>query len=104
MDQLAGFEAEKRRLDSLVKERLGTAPKATTAGGWRISWPNRRALDLDQLRADGHGDLVAKHTRVEETVDLTALAADLGKKTADRYRTVHTGRAGLTITAPKETT
>lgn len=99
---LAVLEAEKRRLDSLVKERLGTTPKATTAGGWRISWPNRRALDLDQLRADGHADLIAKHTRTEETVDLTALAADLGKKTADRYRTVHTGRAGLTITPPKE--
>lgn len=103
--QLAELEAEKRRIESVVKERLGDTPKATTDGGWRISWPNRRTLDLDQLRADGHGDLIDKHTRpAEPSVDLTALAADLGKKTVDRYRTVHTGRAGLTITPPKETT
>lgn len=101
--ELERVETEKRRIESTIKDRLGEATRGVTAAGWRASWPARRTLDLAALRAAGHGDLIDRHTRREPKVDLTALAADLGKKTADQFRTVPAGRGGLTITPPKET-
>lgn len=102
-DQIGRLEDERRRIESTVKERLAESTRGVTADGWRASWPARRTLDLAAMRAAGHGDVIDRHTRMLPKVDMTALAADLGRKTADQFRTVPAGRGGLTITPPKET-
>jgi predicted phage-related endonuclease len=99
--RLAELEERKAEIDNTVKALLGTA-RTAIGSRWKATWSQRTSLDLAALRSSEHAELVEKCSRTETTVDLAALAAELGTKAAKQYRTIPAGRGGLTITKLKE--